>query len=135
MVTSDTRFLSLVRDFMQRAVRRSPKLNGEENKIILAVDEAVTNIIEHGYNGSRNGNIELEVQVNEAQFRIVIRDGGQVFDPSKAADLDIRDHVQAGKRRGLGIFLMRQIMDEVFYRYQDGVKNELTLVKYMGMSV
>ena len=41
------------------------------------------------------------------------------------------DHVKQGKKKGLGIFLMRQIMDEVRYAFKDGIKNEVVLVKYI----
>ena len=46
-------------------------------------------------------------------------------------DPDMKEHVQRGHKKGLGIFLMRQIMDEVRYKFKDGVKNELTLVKFI----
>ncbi|MBI2930945.1 MAG: ATP-binding protein [Planctomycetes bacterium] len=130
VVTNDTKYLIVVRDFVGRMIRQSRVTREEENKIILAVDEAVTNIIEHGYEPGVEGLIELEVEADEAQFKVVIRDSGRVFNPESVPNLDMGKHVRAGRRKGLGIFLMRQIMDEVRYRFKDGVKNELTLVKY-----
>ena len=49
VVTSDTKYLMMVRDFVGHMVQRSRLSDGEESKIIMAVDEAVTNSIEHGY--------------------------------------------------------------------------------------
>jgi serine/threonine-protein kinase RsbW len=61
----------------------------------------------------------------------MIRDTGRVFNPESIPNPDMKEHVQRGHKKGLGIFLMRQIMDEVRYKFRDGVKNELTLVKFI----
>ena len=131
VITNDTKFLGFVREFMSRMIRQSSLSREDENKIILAVDEAVTNIIEHGYDEGADGSIELEVEAAESHFQIVIRDTGRIFNPESIPDPDVKEHVQRGHKKGLGIFLMRQIMDEVRYKFKDGVKNELTLVKFI----
>ena len=131
VVSNDTKFLIVVRDFMSRLIKQSRMAREDENKVILAVDEAVTNIIEHGYDEGADGSIELEVEVAEAQFKIVIRDTGRVFNPASIPDPNMKNHVHRGHKKGLGIFLMRQIMDEVRYNFKDGLKNELTLVKFI----
>jgi serine/threonine-protein kinase RsbW len=133
-ITNDTRHLSTVREFISRMVAQSKLPQKEENKIILAVDEAVTNIIEHAYEHQRDGTIDIEVSFDEKKFQVLIRDSGKSFDPSSIADVDIIEHVKKGKKEGLGIFLMRQIMDEVRYIFKDGVQNELILVKYIEVS-
>jgi anti-sigma regulatory factor (Ser/Thr protein kinase) len=131
VVSNDTKHLMLVRDFVSRLIRQSRLAKEEENKVILAVDEAVTNIIEHGYDEGADGSIEIEVEADDDQFKILIRDSGRVFNPESIPNPDMKDHVQRGHKKGLGIFLMRQIMDEVRYKFRDGVKNELTLVKFI----
>lgn len=131
VVSNDTKHLMLVRDFVSRLIRQSRLAKEEENKVILAVDEAVTNIIEHGYDEGADGSIEIEVEADDEQFKIMIRDSGRVFNPESIPNPDMKDHVQRGHKKGLGIFLMRQIMDEVRYKFRDGVKNELTLVKFI----
>jgi serine/threonine-protein kinase RsbW len=129
VVTNDTKHLILVRDFVSRLIRQSRLGSPDENKIILAVDEAVTNIIEHGYDEGAEGTIELEIEVADDRFVTIIRDTGRIFNPESIPNPDMKDHVRRGHKQGLGIFLMRQIMDEVRYKFKDGVKNELTLVK------
>ncbi len=131
VVSNDTKHLIVVREFVSRLIRQSRLGPADENKVILAVDEAVTNIIEHGYDEGAEGSIEIEVVAGEQQFKIVIRDTGRVFNPESVPDPDMKEHVQRGHKKGLGIFLMRQNMDEVRYTFRDGVKNELTLVKYI----
>jgi len=130
-VANDTRHLLAVRDFISRMARQGGLALEEVHKIVLAIDEAVTNIIEHGYNKGEQGTIEIEADWEQNQFRVVIRDSARVFNPESIPAPDMTEHVKAGRKKGLGLFLMRQIMDEVRYRYKDGVQNELTLIKYM----
>jgi serine/threonine-protein kinase RsbW len=130
-ITSDTRYLSVIREFISRMIRQSALAREEENKLILAVDEAVTNIIEHGYDNVTNGPIDIEVEYDDAIFRIYVRDSGKRFNPETISDPDIMEHVRLGKKKGLGIFLMRQIMDEVRYSFREGIKNEVSLTKYI----
>lgn len=130
-ITSDTRYLSVIREFISRMIRQSSLAREEENKIILAVDEAVTNIIEHGYENVTNGPIDIEVECDASLFRIYVRDSGKRFNPEHINDPDIMEHVRLGKKKGLGIFLMRQIMDEVRYTFREGIKNEVCLTKYV----
>lgn len=130
VVANDTKHLLLVREFMTRMIKQSRLPAGAENKITLAVDEAVTNIIEHGFDQGVEGQIEIEVETDPEKFLVVIRDNGRVFNPEAIPSPDMKEHVKLGRKKGLGLFLMRQIMDEVKYRFKDGLKNELTLVKY-----
>jgi serine/threonine-protein kinase RsbW len=129
-ISNDTRHLLALRDFTSRAARQGPLSAEDVHKIVLAIDEAVTNIIEHGYNKGETGTIELQADWEGGKFQVVIRDSARVFNPESIPAPDMAEHVKAGRKKGLGLFLMRQIMDEVRYRYKDGVQNELTLVKY-----
>ena len=130
-VANDTRHLLAVRDFITRMARHGGLSDEEVHKIVVAIDEAVTNIIEHGYNKDEKGTIELEADWEGGKFQVVIRDSARVFNPQSIPSPDMEEHIKAGRKKGLGVFLMRQIMDEVRYRYKDGVQNELTLVKYV----
>lgn len=132
-VSNDTRNLINVRNFVQGMIRRSALDPMEENKVILAVDEAISNIIEHGYGPNRNGSIEVEITTDARSFIVTIRDEGRVFDPKSREKIDIERHVREGRRRGLGIFLMRRIMDEVRYAYRDDRRNELVLIKLIDV--
>ena len=130
MVSNDTRHLLAVRDFTARLARHGGFAPEEAQKIVSAIDEAVTNIIEHGYNKGERGTIELVAELGDDGFRMVIRDSARVFNPDSIPVPDMQEHVKAGRKKGLGIYMMRQFMDEVSYRYKDGAQNELTLVKY-----
>ncbi|MBI4617998.1 MAG: ATP-binding protein [Planctomycetes bacterium] len=132
-ITNETKNLIVVREFMTKMVGLSRLRKEDENKVILAVDEAISNIIEHAFEETRTGEIEIEVDADDARFAVTIRDSGKEFDPKKLdPGVNILDHVKQGKRHGLGIFIMRQIMDEVNYIFKEGVQNELRLVKYIN---
>jgi serine/threonine-protein kinase RsbW len=129
---NDTANLPKLRAFISKIVDSCKANDKFKNKIILAVDEAVSNIIEHAYAEIGEGEAEIKVQVcvDPERLIIIIKDTGISFDPSEVETPDIHRHIQEGRKNGLGIFLMRQIMDEVRYSFKSGVENELTLVKY-----
>ncbi|MBI2194569.1 MAG: ATP-binding protein [Planctomycetes bacterium] len=128
-ITNSAKNLVTVREFISRTLTHSPAFATEETGIVLAIDEAVANIIEHGYPPNVTGPIEIELEIADAVLVTRIRDRARPFDPGQPTALDIRAHVKAGKRNGLGLFLMRKIMDEVRYSRPVDGQNELTLVK------
>jgi serine/threonine-protein kinase RsbW len=93
----------------------------------LAVEEAVSNTILHGYRGA-SGEVEVEIQVTEKIAEVHITDHAPPFDPLSVPDPDRVSDLSERRTGGLGIYLMRQVVDEVRYEYVDG-KNILTLVK------
>lgn len=130
-VTNDLACLSEVREAVSRGVRDGGFPGQYVNRLQIAVDEAVTNIIEHGYEGQPRGKgtIWITIDVSKDRFRIEVADNGTSFDPNTLTDVDIATHVAQGNTGGLGVFLMRKIMDVVDYRFEVGVKNRLVLVK------
>jgi len=131
-IKNDTQYLSHVREMLSSNIRKTDLSRQEENKVILAVDEAITNIMEHAYEDRLEGWIDIEITAKQDKLRIVIQDSGKQFDPNVFENPDMVEHVQEGKKEGLGIFLMRQIMDEVRYRFKEGEKNEIRLVKFIN---
>ncbi len=131
-IKNDTQYLSHVREMLSSNIRKTDLSRKEENKVILAVDEAITNIMEHAYEDRLEGWIDIEITATEEKLRIVIQDSGKQFDPNVLENPDMLEHVEEGKKEGLGIFLMRQIMDEVRYRFKEGEKNEIRLVKFIN---
>jgi serine/threonine-protein kinase RsbW len=130
-ISNDLAYLAQVRDLVSRSIAEGGFPSHFLNRLQIAVDEAVTNIIEHGYADEPRGSsrIELHVDVTNERFRIEITDHGRTFDPNQITDIDIQQHVLNGRSGGLGVFLMRKIMDQVDYHYQTGGHNQLVLVK------
>lgn len=121
--------LARVRAEVAAAIRAGGFPDVYTNRILIAVDEAVTNIIEHGYEGTGKGRIDIVMEVEPETFTISIIDQGETFDPRSMSDVDIERHVAAGKSGGLGVFLIRKIMDVVDYHHETGRHNRLTMVK------
>ena len=136
VVEAQTRNLAKVREFLHRAIKRSALPSADVNKVVLAVDEAVANTIQHGYDGVEGGRVEILIEADQEQFKVTVRDSGIAYDAAKGADetaeLDLQAHVSAGNKRGLGLFIMRKVMDEVLYHSREGELNELILVKYIA---
>jgi anti-sigma regulatory factor (Ser/Thr protein kinase) len=131
-IANETRYLASVRDAVRDVVARAGFPQELLNKLTLAVDESVTNVMEHAYEDDLEGElfIEIVLEVSADRFSATIRDWGKVFDPTKVPAPDLKAHVNEGRRHGLGIFLMKQIMDEVTYTsFPDG-RNDLCMVRH-----
>ncbi len=95
----------------------------------LAVDEACSNIIEHSYTEEGKGEIECICQVLPDGLKIFLRDSGCYFNPDRIPPPDIKSHITKRKPRGLGLFFMRKLMDEVRFDPCEGEGTLLTMVK------
>jgi len=95
----------------------------------MAVDEACTNIIEHAYGGEDRGDIECTCQVKAGELRVTLRDYGHPFDPASVPEPNITASLEERQEGGLGLFLMRKLMDEVHFEFTHHAGNILTLVK------
>ncbi len=100
----------------------------------LAVDEACTNIIQHGFTKgpeNRHGQINLTTGVaDDNSFVVVISDNGPAFNPLVYQEPDPGRNLEDREGGGWGIYFIKKLMDFVDYRYTDG-KNHLTLHKYI----
>ncbi len=93
----------------------------------LAVEEAITNIIVHGYQRP-DGEIQVICSRMSDAIEIRIADSAPPFDPLSLPEPDLDSTVSERRIGGLGIYLIRQVMDGFSYRYEDG-KNNLILIK------
>jgi serine/threonine-protein kinase RsbW len=128
-ITNDTKNLSLVRQVTKEVLEKTLFEKIDCDKIILAVDEAVANVVEHAYE-DRTGEIDIRFDVDAEKLEIMIRDNGKKFQPEMIAAPDIHEHIKKGLKGGLGMFLMRKIMDEVRYTLDSTYVNELVMVKF-----
>jgi serine/threonine-protein kinase RsbW len=140
-VPLDTSHLARVRKEVMEVLGDGMFTPVKANLIALAVDEAVANIMEHAYGcqpgrGTRNADdIVVVLDLTPEKFSVIIRDRGTGFDPREAPEVNMQQHIKAGRKSGLGIFLIRRIMDEVNYALKENSHNELQLVKYVDEAV
>ena len=94
----------------------------------LALEEAVVNVMDYAYPPDVQGDVTIEAIANENQLEFIISDSGIPFDPTKKEAVDTTLSAEERPIGGLGIHLVREIMDSVKYEYKDH-KNILSLSK------
>jgi len=103
-------------------------------RIALALDEALANVIRHGYEGADSGRIDIQlawpVSENQPGMTITVRDYGRQVDPASIVGRDL-DEVRPG---GLGVHIIRSVMDSVSYERAEGEGMRLTMTKRLPPS-
>ena len=133
-ITFDAKYdvLDEIREFVAEIARQVNFSEKEIYSIQLAADEASTNIIEHAYAGIPDGKIEVECFVDKGVLTIVLHDHGKPFNPASVPEPNLKANLSERKIGGLGMYLMRKLMDEVTYNTSEEGGNTLTMVKRIG---
>lgn len=97
----------------------------------LVIEELVCNIVNYAYSDPEKGYIDIEAVDNGETLTLTFRDQGTPFDPLKKEDPDVTLSAEERPIGGLGIFLVKQMMDSVAYEYANGM-NILTMSKFHG---
>jgi serine/threonine-protein kinase RsbW len=124
--------LDAIRGFAAQAARDAGMQQPEVEAVELAVDEACSNIVEHAYKGTRRGEIECTCDASADGLTIILRDHGKPFDVSKVPLPDTHADLKNRHIGGLGIFIMRKLMDEVRFENLGRSGNVLTMFKRRG---
>ena len=119
----------VVTEFVQEELAQHDCPHKALYQIEVAIEEIMVNIVSYAQLSDDDG-IEVRCEVLENPLRVVLQflDRGIPFDPLAAADPDLSPEVLAEREGGLGIFMVKQMMDSVSYAYEDG-KNTLTILK------
>ena len=126
-VPADIGYLGQMRDFVTRIGRKYGVSERTINAFKLAIDEAGTNIIRHAYR-DWEGFITVQMVIRDQTVTITLIDQGHTFDPNNVRDPDLQRYVDIGKKGGLGVFIIRRVIDEIDYRKTEN-GNELRLTK------
>jgi len=118
-ITSDMQNLARVADFVSDAATRTQLTTRQSDDIQMAVDEAVTNVMEHAYSGKTDGNIDIKLRIDEKLIVVEIRDQGKAFDAKKVKKPNIKGPLSARSIGGLGVFFMKKLMDKVEFVRDD----------------
>jgi serine/threonine-protein kinase RsbW len=95
-------------------------------RLMLALDEVVSNVIRHGFEEGATHQVHVRVDVGPTDITAVVEDEGRAFDPRDAPVPDLDASLDARRVGGLGMHLVRSTMDTIDYR-RDGTRNILTL--------
>ena len=129
-IPGQTDNLEIIRNFVAGVARKVGFDLEESNKIELAVDEACTNVIEHAYQHDESKDIDIAIKIAYNKFTVVVTDRGRSFKLEEVELPDMNSYLAELRVGGLGIYLMKTLMDEVDYKSKPGGKNEVTMVKY-----
>lgn len=129
-IEADVQYLAQLREFVFETGRKLTPNQPLVDDLILALDEAVTNIIVHGYQGA-TGTIQVELGTDSEMVIAVISDQCVPFDPTLAPDPDVNLPLEKRKPGGLGIYLMRQLTDQILYQRTPQGENQLTFIKHI----
>ncbi len=124
--------LALIRDMVSKIATQVGFDNDESSKIELAVDEACTNVIRHAYPQSPGQVIDVLIKVDANKLMITVSDKGKGFNPDTVKVSDLAESIRAGRRGGLGLRLIKTLMDKVDFQIQPGTKNQVKMVKYFS---
>jgi anti-anti-sigma factor len=121
--------LCAISEFITAAARRQDMGKRDIFALQMAVDEAATNIIMHGYGEEGAGSIRIACWKEADDFIVELRDRARRFDPSTVPEPDLHNPLEERREGGLGIYLMRRMMDRVDFARQ-GEDNVLTMVRH-----
>lgn len=111
--------LVLISDFVVAHAQASGMDEHAVWEVQLAIDEAATNVIQHSYADSA-GNIMVVATVDASVLQIALHDGGRAFDPADVPPPDLDSPLEERRTGGLGIYLMRKLMDSVEFTVENG---------------
>ena len=122
--------LDAIREFASQAARDAGMDDSAIYAVELSMDEACTNVIEHAYDGMDGGEIECTCDTDNNNLTIIIHDHGKSFDPASIALPNLDAELDSRPVGGLGVFLMKKLMDEVRFEPLGEAGNVLTMVKH-----
>jgi serine/threonine-protein kinase RsbW len=128
-VPSTTENLAMIREFVTRVAAQAGLSEVEVGQLELAVDEACANVIEHAYGDDKTKQVMVRAIFDEDALRIHVIDTGKGFDPTQVQQQDLKELMAKRKTGGLGMRLIKTLMDEVHYDIEPGKRNELRMVK------
>jgi serine/threonine-protein kinase RsbW len=121
--------LAAIADFIAQAAQAAGLNSKDTYAVKLAVDEACSNIIEHGYQEQEGTKIYCSYKILKDGLKITIQDWGKPFSPDEIPDPDFNVSLFDLGPRGAGLYFMKNLMDEIKWDFESGDGNILTMVK------
>jgi serine/threonine-protein kinase RsbW len=128
-VPSATENLARIREFVVNVGSQAGLGEDDVAKLELAVDEACANVIEHAHAHDSNKEVTVRATFDAVTLRIEVVDEGEGFDPTVVPSTSVEQMVHDRRTGGLGLRVMKSLMDEVSYEIVPGERNRLRLLK------
>ena len=126
------RFLNEVRTMLAEMLQDVAVAKREKDLIVLAVDEAVSSVVRYARWKGLESQVTLTVDIDDVRFKAVLVDSANVFELGAGlSEAQLAERISKEKAHTMGVFLMRQILDEITYVYKKGFQNELEMIKFL----
>ena len=129
-LTNDVQRVPELNDFVKNVASRLNLDSSLTSQLMLAVEEAVVNVMSYAYPLGTTGDIHVQARATEQSLKFIISDQGKAFDPTLRGTADTTLSAEERPIGGLGILLVQQLMDSINYERADG-KNVLTMKKML----
>ncbi len=126
--SADFKNLEKIRSLIKHHAFKSGFNERDSDKIALAVDEACTNLIRYSFNMDNNQKIKISIDKDDKFFIVNIFDSGKPFNPLNIPKPNIKEYLLKYKKGGLGIFIIRSVMDEIEYVPSNNRNPQNTLI-------
>ena len=127
---SETKYLHMVHELTRLLAESTGFDKSEAERIALAVDEATTNVVQHAYEGEAGHEIEVHFDPEGESLDVVILHDGKPLESVPVPEFDIDKLVAEQRKGGLGLTIMRQMMDKVEHTKAGTGKNMCVMVRY-----
>ena len=127
---SDSKYLHMVHELTRLLAKNTGFDATEAENIALAVDEATTNVVQHAYEGEPGHEIEVHFDPEGDSLEIVILHAGKPLETMPVPEFDLDELIAERKTGGLGLTIMRQMMDKVEHTKAGTGKNKCVMVRY-----
>jgi len=128
-IPAQSRFLPILRDLSEIFCRNKGMQKAFAHNVMLCVDEAASNIIKHSYKKGP-GMITTTFALFNNVLKIVLFHHGIPFDVSTYKEPDIKEYIKAKRKGGLGLYIIKNLMDNIYYYSKNGV-NQIILMKHI----
>ncbi len=125
--------LDKIRCRLEEELKQTSLDDDDIYRMQLAVDEACSNIIIHNYHEAQDKPIFITVYEYKDKISVIIQDNGDKYNPLNIADPNLQEHIREYRKQGLGVFLMRKLVDELIYHASNKKGNTIELIKYTGV--
>lgn len=123
-------FMKAIREMIDQAAMDFGFEEDSREQIVMAVDEACTNIVKHGYQAQKTaGKIYLKVSVCRTHLIVEVMDEASRFSSADEKGMNPSEFLTSGESHGFGLYIMHSFMDGVEHEYEEGKGNRLRLIK------
>jgi serine/threonine-protein kinase RsbW len=129
-ITNDLSYLPAVQAFAGEVARECGFGEGDKARILLALEEAVTNVIEHAFEYGERATFKIIFEPRSTCLTVIVKDKGLPFAPNLVPQFTINKDLEHEPAYGLGSLLMRKSVDEVTFHNLGREGKEVHLTKY-----